>query len=802
MPECLLHLVSGCTQRRAIFAADDYQVLAAELHTAWTAVHFATMLLTAGDLSAAHDMFKAADERLAALMLDTTRQAQGHHSRAAKKVHAALNAATGRAKTTSPHRIVYWRVSMVLHSNWANMWAQRGKWNAAQQHAAKAHSCAQLLIRTGERPPELAVPLLLDEGDVTETTNEQRPVSPMSMDGSPSPVTVYGEDTAAQRLLHFMAVRRGLCRCKAVTHKEAARPRQLLVPPLQWLQESLVGMPSAGDADEAVPITSVSLPGPPDCADLAESGDSWALLASQPLDISVALSSPVEAFSTAWDMSRAAIFVATHGIALDNLMHRGFDAAIAGFEQCMAMAETYQAATGHPANPHWLRTVERAMSVAQSARQVNLVPRFAMRREQQRSEVVMTAAQIVKEHVIARDARSHRRRAEAAWQAAVQSRDASGTLTALSDDERRQLFRLQPGPLEARTLAHRAAAGCGDDGDADWTALLDNPRGQPMLSTEGVAAAAAGRLRSPMQMATAVVESKTRDAPRDTEVATRIEADGMCVVAPFRASTSMGVTRKSVATPNKASRRALTPLGRATEAASDIYATANAKMKRMRAGNSRAPEPHRGHLAQQEEHDAILSDALYDFTVMNDATLGAVPPAAAPPAATSPIEPVPIAPAAQPQLRPTTQQSRPRGETAGVTLSSTFAPKNPALAEEEAFVNTVDVRAINATQRRLRATLPKLNHRDAGYRIIVAELAENEALLRRRREHQQRVRLERDADAIAQRAGMLNAWRNVSSKDAARTATASPLPNAAVNTEPIAAALVLTTVALITNGAS
>ncbi len=144
---CIKALGEACDLRHKIFAAGDYQIVAAVEHLIWSQLHLATLLLAEeGVNDTCHRLFMAAAEKIRAVRGKTT-VADGLQVTLRKDVIHLLR--------------------LVLHHNWANYWARRYKWNATVQHTTHAKNlwlevCSNLKDRQPEESQKVALAKVTD----------------------------------------------------------------------------------------------------------------------------------------------------------------------------------------------------------------------------------------------------------------------------------------------------------------------------------------------------------------------------------------------------------------------------------------------------------------------------------------------------------------------------------------------------------------------------------------------------------------------------------------------------------------
>lgn len=148
--EAVKCLWEAAKRRSDVFLASDYQATAAYEHCIWAAIHL-------GVVDAEHiedETQSCQTPTLYAMALDMLRTAKG------SAVPQSTTASKKERDAGNPHEVVLRpmvrsTLLVALHHNWANYFAHRRKWHAAQQQTAAAEaSMTQLLHRKAGKAEE------------------------------------------------------------------------------------------------------------------------------------------------------------------------------------------------------------------------------------------------------------------------------------------------------------------------------------------------------------------------------------------------------------------------------------------------------------------------------------------------------------------------------------------------------------------------------------------------------------------------------------------------------------------------
>lgn len=279
-------LADAVELRKTIFAQDDYQILAAEVHLIWSSVHLATNLLHSGRIEESHDMFVVAHERLSTGIFHRTKSSTvAPHFRP-----------TSRMKTPSlinhrhSLRVVKARIELVLHNNWANYWAQEQRWNMVALHCLRAVRAAESL---GVR----------------------------SQVGEPDVVPLLGSACSIPLQISCFFVARS-----SAAHIKAHTTTQHFLSEIDSLKASEAALEAVCAANRQANLSSFTVPGSQN--EDGDNNDAWKCLASHSLEINLLLGSRMEAFvAPEADVSFASMVVALSSLCRFSLMNRRVSAS-------------------------------------------------------------------------------------------------------------------------------------------------------------------------------------------------------------------------------------------------------------------------------------------------------------------------------------------------------------------------------------------------------------------------------------------------------------------------------------------
>jgi hypothetical protein len=480
---CLEALEQGCSARRHVFAKDDYQCIAADVHLAWCAIHAATIVAVQHDeehLAAAHSLFALA---------------RGHVHRLSL-LHRMTEHADDSGSTAHDRECWRWlqsRMALVLNNNWANYWAARKRWGACNQHATIASRMANKLI------PHVAVALLPDvevkKSDLARlAAASASPITPASDDSPSEPKSPAGDgpqDNSAPEdvirvpappaalfagmaaeswenpapLVLLLEVRRLVCEAiqrstgtAALAQRDGAEILRRLHSITLLTNAAQVDDAFEGHATIAPPTTNIneSSLGASGNHKSSEAGSLgvWAMLATEPSVTAITLSthdthtrSPFASLrmTTKYTSCVATAFVHLHLRDIKGARTSTHD-AIAMLSQLPALANVEEA-------PFFVKRTHDLARCIEAAAKVSLVAQRTMSRDATRQAEGLRAAKLVRDDLLARRGAAEREKRQAQWMQWAVTNDDSGALEdELTDEQRHALFQLPEGAVEKRRL--------------------------------------------------------------------------------------------------------------------------------------------------------------------------------------------------------------------------------------------------------------------------------------------------------------------------------------------------------------